>query len=200
MTKPGIRVVLWACTAVAVTVAASLAIAASVGARGSALSREDVARELAQEPAPTSTSATATPSPRATTSTTSPAPTATPTAAGGAAAGGPAADTPGATPPAAGVPAAGMPGSVDHVGTGPFGSVVVRCAGDVATLVSWSPSPGYWADDVVRGPAATVSVRFESDIAEDLLVTASCTGTDATITQGPDDGGGGHRGPGGGGG
>jgi hypothetical protein len=93
-----------------------------------------------------------------------------------------------------------MPGSVDHVGTGPYGSVVVRCADSVATLLSWSPSPGYRADDAVRGPAATVSVRFESDIAEDLLVTAACAGTVAAITQGPDGGGGGHRGPGGGGG
>jgi hypothetical protein len=200
MTRPGIRVVLWACTAVALTVAASLAIAASVGARDSALSRDDVARELAQEPAPTFGTGTVTPSPRATTTGPVSPPTTTPTAAGGAAAdGGATANTPGATAPAAGVPAAGMPGPVDQVGTGPYGSVVVRCADSIATLLSWSPNPGYRTDDPVRGPAATVSVRFESDIVEDLLVTAACAGTVATITQGPDGGGGGHRGPGGGG-
>jgi hypothetical protein len=192
MTKPGFRVVLWACTAVAVTVAASLAIAASVGARGSALSREDVERELAQESgAPTFVTSTAAPSPR-TTSTTTPDPlstTAPPT-------GGPTGGAGGTTPPAAGVPAAPGPGSVDHVGTGAYGSVVVRCEGGVATLLSWSPSPGYRADDPVRGPAATVSVRFESDVAQDLIVSASCAGTTASISTAPDDHSGGGRGPG----
>lgn len=54
------------------------------------------------------------------------------------------------------------------------GTVVVECDGAVATLVSWSPNPGYRADDVVRGPAASVSVWFESDVASDVKVVATC--------------------------
>jgi serine/threonine-protein kinase len=88
------------------------------------------------------------------------------------------------------------------------GIVTVQCDGDVATLISWSPNPGWRADDPVRGPAAEVSVRFESDVAADYKITASCVGGAAVVQQGPDDddhGGGGrggaddNSGPGGGG-
>lgn len=66
---------------------------------------------------------------------------------------------------------AGAGGEV--IGTTP-GTVVVRCDGSTATLVSWSPNPGYRADDVVRGPGQKVSVWFESDVANDVKVLATC--------------------------
>ena len=80
--------------------------------------------------------------------------------------------------------------------SGASGSVTVRCDGDMASLLSWSPNPGYRADDPVRGPAATVSVKFESQVAQDMIVTATCSGGQATVTETaePDD----HSGPGGG--
>ncbi len=67
------------------------------------------------------------------------------------------------------------------------GTVTVRCDGDVATLLSWSPNPGFRSDDPVTGPAATVSVRFESDIYADYKVTATCPGGTASVVLGPDD-------------
>ncbi len=45
--------------------------------------------------------------------------------------------------------------------------MVVSCDGDTATLLRWSPASGYRGDDPQYGPAATVSVRFESDAASD---------------------------------
>src|SRR5262245_57747921 len=65
-------------------------------------------------------------------------------------------------------------GSGTVVGT-PAGTVVVQCQGDLAGLVSWSPNPGFRADDVVRGPAARVSVWFESDRANDMQVEVTCS-------------------------
>jgi hypothetical protein len=40
--------------------------------------------------------------------------------------------------------------------------VLTRCTGNVAYLVSWSPAQDYRADDVHRGPARTVWVKFEN--------------------------------------
>jgi hypothetical protein len=40
------------------------------------------------------------------------------------------------------------------------GTVTAACSGDTVTLQYWSPAQGYEADHVVRGPAATVSLRF----------------------------------------
>lgn len=52
--------------------------------------------------------------------------------------------------------------------TVPGGSLVAKCTGDQVTLLSWSPDPGYRTDDVVRGPAATASVKFKNDGTENL--------------------------------
>jgi hypothetical protein len=65
--------------------------------------------------------------------------------------------------------------------SGQAGQLVVRCDGDIAYLESWSPNPGYRVDDVVRGPAATVSVEFESDSADDVEVVVRCQ--DGTLVQ-----------------
>ncbi|HEY7484996.1 MAG TPA: hypothetical protein VH912_11100 [Streptosporangiaceae bacterium] len=76
------------------------------------------------------------------------------------------------------------------------GTVVARCAGTKAILSSWSPAQGFHAEDVVRGPASTASLTFESD-EDEFLVTVTCaSGTPQARTQADDRGGGGHRGEG----
>jgi hypothetical protein len=78
------------------------------------------------------------------------------------------------------------------------GTVVVRCSGNVATLLRWTPNSGFRADDPVSGPAAVVSVRFESDVAEDLKVSVTCANGVATGKTAVDaDDHGGNRGSGG---
>jgi hypothetical protein len=61
----------------------------------------------------------------------------------------------------------------DQVVSSPGGTAIVRCLGSGAYLVSWSPAQGYYADDVHRGPAAEVVVRFESETRSDV-VSARC--------------------------
>lgn len=58
--------------------------------------------------------------------------------------------------------------------TSQAGQLVVRCDGDTVYLETWIPSPGYRVDDVVRGPAATVSVEFESDSFDDVGAVVRC--------------------------
>lgn len=62
----------------------------------------------------------------------------------------------------------------------PGGSVVVRCAAGQATLESWSPDQGYEADDVHRGPATTVRVKFKSGRSE-LETEIGCRGDSPVI-------------------
>jgi hypothetical protein len=71
-----------------------------------------------------------------------------------------------ATPGASAAPRPAVPGpQVD--GAQPLtvsaGTVAVSCSGDIATLLRWTPKTGFRADDPIIGPAAFVSVRFESD-------------------------------------
>jgi hypothetical protein len=70
--------------------------------------------------------------------------------------------------------------------------LVVRCDGDTAWLETWSPNPGYRVDEVVRGPAAEVSVWLESDIHDDVLVVVQCQAGEPQMTElvEPDDHGG----------
>jgi hypothetical protein len=78
------------------------------------------------------------------------------------------------------------------------GAIVVQCDGDEATLLRWTPSSGFRADDANTGPAATVGIRFESDTAEDVTVTATCVnGTPSSAQTLGDDHGGSGKGPGG---
>ncbi len=85
-----------------------------------------------------------------------------------------------------------------EVWSGPPGTITVRCVGNTATLLSWSPNPGYRSDDPVTGPAAEVSVRFENDSNDaDYKVTATCTDGVANVVLGPDDHSGRGRGRGG---
>ncbi|GII01488.1 hypothetical protein [Planobispora takensis] len=66
-------------------------------------------------------------------------------------------------PPAVAFPSPSGP----YAATGNFayaeGSVAAACDAGRALLLSWTPAQGYGVEEVERGPAATVSVVFESD-------------------------------------
>lgn len=55
------------------------------------------------------------------------------------------------------------------------GTIVARCTGATAYLVSWSPKQGFEIDDDVRGPAKSTYVKFESDDVK-VHVTVGCRG------------------------
>ncbi len=74
------------------------------------------------------------------------------------------------------------------------GSVVAECLPGGAYLLSWSPTQGYEAGRVFRGPAPTAQVAFQSD-ANTVIMTVSCstgvpTATTTVTSGGGDDGGG----------
>jgi hypothetical protein len=72
-------------------------------------------------------------------------------------------------------PSSTPPGApTEQVVNSPAGTAIVRCLDSGAYLVSWSPAQGYYADEVHRGPATEVRVRFESESRGDV-VTAHCT-------------------------
>ena len=78
------------------------------------------------------------------------------------------------------------------------GSVVAVCRPAGAYLISWSPQPGYAADDIARGPAATARVLFETG-SQGVSMAVSCTGSvpSASVTSVGDDDGGPGKGGGG---
>jgi hypothetical protein len=163
MTKPGLRVILWAAGVAAATGIATVAIAASVGVRPGTLSADDVARQLAAE------DSSPTPGP----------------SDDGPDDNGQGHDDPTATPTPGGAPSGDALRSQG-------GTVVARCDGGTVRILSWSPNPGYRADDVIRGPAAKATLVFESDTHNDLLVTVTCSnGTPKLVdkVQGDDHGG-----------
>jgi serine/threonine-protein kinase len=69
------------------------------------------------------------------------------------------------------------------------GSVLATCQAAGAYLVSWSPQPGYEADDVIRGPAVTARVLFMAGI-HGVRMVVSCTGSvpSASVAPVTDDG------------
>ena len=91
------------------------------------------------------------------------------------------------SPPATTPPTTSTPGILFSTG----GSVVASCTGTTATLHTWTPKPGYSADDVSAGPATEVSVKFKSDTAADLLVVVTCPQGTPTLSEQviPDHGG-----------
>lgn len=97
-------------------------------------------------------------------------------------------DSPSASP--SNRPPTGMGEPRGHTTAG--GGVVVSCKGDQAFLVSWSPAPGYRADDPVRGPAPVVGLEFESDESDDVTVAVRCVNGEPRVTSAvdPDDHGG----------
>jgi len=73
------------------------------------------------------------------------------------------------------------------------GSVVAECLTPGAYLLSWSPTQGYEAGHVLRGPAPTVQVAFQSYANTVTMVVSCSTGVPtATITVTNGYGGGGH--------
>lgn len=101
---------------------------------------------------------------------------------------------PAASPSAQPTPAAG---AASTVLTSQGGTVVADCRPAGAYLVSWSPVPGYESGTVIRGPAVTARVTFNS-AANSVTMTVSCSAgiPTATTTVGRsggwgDDGGGG---------
>jgi hypothetical protein len=78
-------------------------------------------------------------------------------------------EPPQSAPPPATSAAAQMPGSpaatvgnIQRLLTTPGGTVLARCTGVNAYLVSWSPAQGYRADHAQRGPAPIVEVTFRT--------------------------------------
>ncbi len=62
------------------------------------------------------------------------------------------------------------------------GTVIARCDDGVVTLVSWSPHPGYWADNSVRRTGTSAAVTFESDTSNNVTLTVTCVGGRPTLT------------------
>lgn len=58
----------------------------------------------------------------------------------------------------------------------PGGTVSASCQNGLAYLQYWSPSPGYQADDVIRGPAARASIGFEH-LASEYVISVTCSGS-----------------------
>jgi len=89
-------------------------------------------------------------------------------------------------------------GPASTVLTSPGGTVVADCRPSGAYLVSWSPVPGYEAGIVIRGPAVTAQVTFNS-AANSVTMMVSCSAGVPTATTTVSGSGGGDDGGGGGG-
>ncbi len=82
--------------------------------------------------------------------------------------------TPSATPAVSQTSASPSPPAAGGtVLTSQGGTVLAECRSAGAYLVSWSPTQGYEATGVIRGPAATARVIFESD-ANSVTMVVSC--------------------------
>jgi hypothetical protein len=86
----------------------------------------------------------------------------------------PAAPTPSVTPAASRAAASpSPPTAAGTVLTSQGGTVLAECRPAGAYLVSWSPTQGYEAANVIRGPAATARVVFGSG-ANSVTMVVSC--------------------------
>jgi hypothetical protein len=70
------------------------------------------------------------------------------------------------------------------------GTVTARCDKGLATIVAAIPSQGFHTSGLGHGPAASVSLTFESDD-EEYAVTLTCEGGSPVVRAAKDDG---HRG------
>lgn len=146
--------------------------------QGPLLSADDV-RQLLSDP---STLPGASPPPP-TTSTTPTAQTTTPGAT---------TSDPSATESLGTAPASTSAVAVSRVYSSTAGSVVARCQGSLAYLVSWSPAQGYQVFAEHRGPAATAAVGF-GRVGSATFIHVSCAaGTPLFSTHSGDDGSGDH--------
>jgi hypothetical protein len=110
--------------------------------------------------------------------------------------------TPSASPaagsPAPASPAAASPAAAASTGTllsSAGGSVVATCGPAGVYLLSWSPQSGYATDDVVRGPAVTAQVQFET-ASREVSMVVSCAGSVPSASVTIEANGGGGGGPG----
>jgi hypothetical protein len=78
-----------------------------------------------------------------------------------------------ATPQAAQPPG---PASAGSLFTSPGGTVMASCQSGLAYLQYWSPSPGFQADDVIRGPAAQARIGFEH-LTSEYVISVTCNGS-----------------------
>jgi hypothetical protein len=86
----------------------------------------------------------------------------------------PAPATPSATPAVSRTVASPSPQApTGTVLTSQGGTVLAECRSAGAYLVSWSPTQGYEATGVIRGPATTARVIFDSD-ANSVTMVVSC--------------------------
>ncbi len=84
--------------------------------------------------------------------------------------------TPSATPGATWISASPTPSAAGGtVLTSPGGTVLAECRAAGTYLVSWSPTQGYEAASVARGPVATAQVVFQSS-ANSVTMVVSCPG------------------------
>jgi len=62
---------------------------------------------------------------------------------------------------------------------------MASCQSGLAYLQYWSPSPGYEASDVIRGPAAQARIGFEHFTTE-YVISVTCNGSNpiAKVTDG----------------
>jgi hypothetical protein len=79
------------------------------------------------------------------------------------------------SPPGTSAPAMSPQATSGTVLTSQGGTALAECRSAGAYFVSWSPTQGYEATGVVRGPAATASVVFNSS-ANSVTMVVSCPG------------------------
>jgi len=94
--------------------------------------------------------------------------------------------TPDLPPPASATVTPAATGASSNPGgtvlTSKGGEVVASCQATGAYLLSWYPLQGYEIGDVVRGPAATAWVTFESDNSEVRMVVTCSAGVPSATT------------------
>jgi len=66
--------------------------------------------------------------------------------------------------------------------TSPGGTVLAECTSVGSYLVSWSPTQGYEAGNVLRGPAVTAQVTFDSGANSVTMLVSCSTGTPAVTS------------------
>jgi hypothetical protein len=143
MRRWGLAAVAWVVAAVATTFVGIAAVESLgdgiLGSPEQPLSRGNVESQLAAAPQPTASTAAAPVLPS---------------------------DTPSQPPVAAPSTTTGSPKST-RVLTSDGGTIVASCDGGLVTLVSWSPAQGYQVVQADRGPAKSVTVRFNDDSDEE---------------------------------
>ena len=105
----------------------------------------------------------------------------------------PSAKAPTSAPVSGASPAAAAPTGTLLSSAG--GSVVAECRPAGAFLLSWSPQSGYATDNVVRGPAVTAQVQFET-ASREVSMVVSCAGSVPSASVTTEANGGGGGGPG----